>query len=373
MGRSCIVTRLEEVHTKRKKVHDFLGEHGLDAIVFENQSSFAWYTAGGDSHVGITTDQGVALLVITREADFVVTTNIEAPRIAEEEIPGLGLELVEVPWHEPRGILKAVRKLAGRGELASDSGFGGTRNVAAQLAGLRFSLTEGEIDRYRSLGRDTEESVRSVCKSVRPGMTENSIAGMVAQQLYSRGVTPVVLLIAADDRIEKFRHPINTDRKVRRCAMIVSCGRRHGLIISCTRLVHFGKLPPDLRRRHDAVLKVDAAFNLSTRVGREIGSAVEAGIQAYAETGFPEEWKLHHQGGPTGYVAREFRATPDVKRKVVPNQAFAWNPSIAGTKSEDTILVTEKGIEFLSLSTDWPMVDVEFAGRVVKREDILVV
>jgi hypothetical protein len=56
----------------------------------------------------------------------------------------------------------------------------------------------------------------------------------------------------------------------------------------------------------------------------------------------------------------------------MPNQAFAWNPSIAGTKSEDTILVREEGIEFLSLSSGWPMVDVEYRGGVAKREDILV-
>jgi hypothetical protein len=63
---------------------------------------------------------------------------------------------------------------------------------------------------------------------------------------------------------------------------------------------------------------------------------------------------------------------PNETRRVLPNQAFAWNPSIAGTKSEDTILVTENGIEFLSLSSDWPMVEVEYRGQGVKREDILV-
>jgi Xaa-Pro aminopeptidase len=367
------VNRFEEIEVKRKRVHDFMEEQGLDAVILENQSSFAWYTGGGDNHVGIATERGSALLVITRDADVVVTSNIEAPRVMMEEVPGLGLELAEVPWHERGGVMKAVERLAGKGKAASDTGFAGSAKMAGELAELRFSLTEAEMERYRKVGRDTEESVRSVCKRVEPGMTEHAIAGMVAEELYFRGVTPVVLLIAADDRIEKYRHPINTNRKVNRYVMVVSCGRRWGLIVSCTRIVHFGNLPAELRRKHDAVLKVDAALNLSTVVGAEIGSVLQAGIEAYGAVRFPEEWQMHHQGGPTGYAPREFRAMIGEKRQVVGNQAFAWNPSIAGTKSEDTILVRDEGVEFLSLSPDWPMVEVEYGGAVVQREDILVV
>jgi Xaa-Pro aminopeptidase len=367
-----MMTRQEEMQVKRERIHGFMERHGVEAVILENQSSFAWYTGGGDNHVGIATEAGSALLVLMRKGEFVVTSNIEGPRVMEEEVAGLGLKLVEVPWQEPQGVWKALARLVGKAEVASDSGFGGTAKMAPEIAELRYSLTDREVERYRRLGKDTEEAIRIVCKGVRPGMTENTIAGRVAEELYSRGITPVVLLIAADDRIRKFRHPINTDRKVGRCVMVVCCGRRGGLIISCTRIVHFGKLSDDLRRRHDAIVKVDAALNLATRVGREIGSVLDAGIEAYAATGFPEEWKLHHQGGPTGYAGREFRAMPGEKRSVQRNQAFAWNPSIAGTKSEDTILVRDEGIEFLSVSSEWPMIDVEHDGNIVRREDILV-
>jgi Xaa-Pro dipeptidase len=366
------VNRVDEVEVKRRRVRDFMGKHGVDAVILENQNSFAWYTGGGDNHVGIATERGAALLVITRDGDFVVTSNIEAPRIMAEEVPGLELGPVEVPWHEPAGVLKAVERLVGNGKVASDTGLGGSVKMTEELAELRYSLIDAEVERYRKVGRATEESVRQVCRRIEPGMTENAIAGMLAEELYSRGVTPVVLLIAADDRIERFRHPINTDRKVKRCAMVVCCGRRWGLIISCTRIVHFGKLPAELRRRHEAAMRVDAALILSTVVGVEIGSVLRAGIDAYGETGFPEEWKMHHQGGPTGYSSREFRAMPDEKKKVLRNQAFAWNPSVAGTKSEDTILARDQGMEFLSLSSEWPMVEVDFQGKGVQREDILV-
>ena len=42
--------------------------------------------------------------------------------------------------------------------------------------------------------------------------------------------------------------------------------------------------------------------------------------------GFPDEWKLHHQGGSIGYTGRDYRChfeTPDIVQE---NQAFTWNP-----------------------------------------------
>ena len=47
---------------------------------------------------------------------------------------------------------------------------------------------------------------------------------------------------------------------------------------------------------------------------------------------------------------------------VAAGQAYAWNPSITGMKSEDTILVGEQGNEVLTAIEGWPMLTVELAG-----------
>ena len=92
----------------------------------------------------------------------------------------------------------------------------------------------------------------------------------------------------------------------------------------------------------------------ATRPGRTIGAVFAVGEKAYAEAGFPDEWRHHHQGGSTGYVGREVRATPGNSTEILPNQPFAWNPSIAGTKSEDTILVKPGDNSILSFTGNWP-------------------
>ena len=195
---------------------------------------------------------------------------------------------------------------------------------------------------------------------------------MLDRRLYSRGIVPTLTLIATDERIDRYRHPIPTSKKLQRRAMLVTGARKWGLIVSATRMVHFGELPEELRRRHDAVMKVDAALISATRPAARMGDVFRRAMQAYSDTGYPGEWKLHHQGGPTGYRAREFRVSEAADAVVVDNQAFAWNPSITGTKTEDTIIATSSGPIILSETDDWPKVTVDVDGKGIARPDVLV-
>jgi Xaa-Pro aminopeptidase len=154
--------------------------------------------------------------------------------------------------------------------------------------------------------------------------------------------------------------------------MLVLGARRWGLIASLTRLVRFGEPDEALRRRHAAVTAVDAALIQATRPGAIAGDIFQAGVAAYAEQGFPDEWTRHHQGGATGYAGRDYRATAHTNAVVQPLQAFAWNPTIAGTKSEDTILATEGGPEILTATRDLPTQWGEWEGARLARPDILV-
>ena len=146
-----------------------------------------------------------------------------------------------------------------------------------------------------------------------------------------------MLLIAADERISRFRHPIPTSKRVERMCMLVAGARMKGLICSATRIIHFGKLSADLVEKHRAVCTVDAALLAHTVPGETAGDAMKAGIAAYTAAGYPDEWTLHHQGADRLQAARVPRHGGEHTGDS-PEQAFAWNPSITGTKSEDTVL-----------------------------------
>jgi len=80
---------------------------------------------------------------------------------------------------------------------------------------------------------------------------------------------------------------------------------------------------------------------------------------------------LHHQGGPAGYEPREFLAGPASVEMVKAGQAYAWNPSITGCKSEDTILVGEVSNEIITEIPAWPMIKVEIEGKTYARPAVL--
>jgi Xaa-Pro aminopeptidase len=153
--------------------------------------------------------------------------------------------------------------------------------------------------------------------------------------------------------------------------MLVLCGRRYGLVCSLTRLVHFGSLPEELRRKAEAVAHIDAAFLTATRPGRSLGQVFAEAQSAYAGAGFADEWRLHHQGGPAAYEPREVIATPDSDFLIAAGQAYAWNPSITGTKSEDTFLVGQSGNEVISAIEGWPVYTLSVNGQSILRPAIL--
>jgi antitoxin VapB len=93
----------------------------------------------------------------------------------------------------------------------------------------------------------------------------------------------------------------------------------------------------------------------------------EAAAAGYREAGFPGEERLHHQGGPAGYRSREWIAHPGSQEIVQVRQAFAWNPTITGTKIEDTALVIGDRVEMITSTPGWPAIDL---GAGVRASDV---
>jgi antitoxin VapB len=239
-------------------------------------------------------------------------------------------------------------------KLAADVALPGAKDVGSEVAKLRSSLTGAEGERFKKLGQLCAEAMVSSLLAVRPGMSEHEIAAVLSQETLARGVQPVVNLVATDERVYRFRHPLPTSKELEKYAMLVLCGRKWGLVCSITRLVHFGPLLAELRDRILATAQVNAALIETTRPGRCLGEIFEREQEMYAQLGYPDEWQKHHQGGLAGYEPREFLAVPGSQELVAQGQAFAWNPSITGAKVEDTILVGAAGNEILTLTPSLP-------------------
>lgn len=357
----------EELEHKHQQVVEWLHRNHLAGVLIRRNENVAWLT-GGAVEVRVLTpnETGVAALLVTAQGKrYYFTTENEAPRLGDEEFGGLDFEPVIFPWFADE-TGEAAAKLAG-GPLASDTG-----PDAVSLFPLRASLSETEITRYKWLGAQTAAATVESLNAVKPGLSEYDLEAMTAANLLKRGILPSVYLYAADDRIFKYKHAVARGKRVERYAMLNLCSRKWGLAISITRFVHFGAIPDELAARFRSAAQVNAALLDASRVGATSAGLFQVAQAAYTAEGYPGEERFHHQGGPTGYWEREWVATPKGSEVVVNNQAFAWNPSIRGGKAEDTVILRDGKIEWLTATPELPVIAASVNGAEYPAAGVLV-
>jgi antitoxin VapB len=364
-----------EQKQKYVEVRDYLESHKLDAVLLSRRCNFSWFTCGARNYVGHACDVGNSSLLIRRTGEAVViTSNIEAPRLAFEDLVSHGIDIVQYDYYDAASREAVVKKVTGGLKIVADVPVAGVEAgpLPADFDQMRWILTASEIERYKIVCTETVNAVEYVCRDAQPGMTEYELAGMLSGAIRCSGAIPWVLLVASDERIEKFRHPLPTGKAIEKYFMLVVCAEMHGLICAASRLASFGTIPDELARKHQAVANVDAAMIAATVPGATLGDVFAVAQEAYVANGFADQWKHHHQGGPCGYQPREAIATPGDRTPILSGQAFAWNPSITGTKSEDTIICRKSGTQLLADPTGWPMIEGTHKGKTLPRPAILI-
>jgi len=359
-----------ELDAKHDKLVEWLKANKLGGVLIRRNENVAWITGGAvELRVLTPCETGVASLLVTAEGKrYYFTTENEAPRLHDEEFGALDFEPVLFPWYADDTV-SAATKLAS-GSLGSDTPGPGLTTV--NLFPLRAALSETEIARYKWLGAETTAATVESLHQVEPGLSEYDLEALTAANLLRRGILPSVYLFAVDDRIYKYKHAVARGARLKHYGMLNLCARKWGLAISITRFVYFGALPADLEARFKSAAQVNAALLDATKVGATSAELFRVAQAAYAAEGFPGEERFHHQGGPTGYGEREWVATPNGAETVVNNQAFAWNPSIRGGKAEDTVLLRDGKIEWLTATSELPLIHANVNGKDYPAAGVLV-
>src|SRR4030042_6867627 len=165
---------VDEIKEKERGVRDFLKLKGLRGLVLKRQANFSWMTCGGLNLVGITTDLGATSLLITEESKFVISNNVEAPRMIEEEgLEKQGFVPKIFPWQEDQEVA-LVKELVGQGPVGSEVPFPNATMLAEDIARLRYSLTPEEIERYRWLGEKASLALEKTVMRAKKGEKESA-------------------------------------------------------------------------------------------------------------------------------------------------------------------------------------------------------
>ena len=359
-----------ELDTKAERLLSIMDSFGCSGVLLNGQHNFAWITGGANNGVDQSRDNGVASILITRGGEkFLLANKIEMPRMLAEEVSSDDFEPVDYTWQDERSsgqwLTGLGSDLAG-GKIVSDIVLDpATPAVDGDISGARRTLTLPEMDRFRELGRDAARALDEVVDRLAPGRTELEIASLMQSELGRFDIRSLVTLVASDSRIAQYRHPVPTAKRFEKAVMLVTCARRHGLIASLTRIVTIGGASPELVERTEAAAFVNASLVHATKEGVSGSELYDVAAKAYGDVGFPDEIDKHHQGGAAGYRTREWVAHPNSTDIVGPDQAFAWNPSITGTKVEETVFVSGELCEVITASSRFPQIvtvigDVEY-------------
>lgn len=352
-----------------KRLQASLADWQLDGLLLTRRDNIAWLTEGASYYVVERAETGVASLLIMPDRVLLLAPENEMPRILAEEPLPFACETYRYPWYaSPEAALTAFRPA----RLGSDMPVASALNIQERMPPLRQGLNETEKQAFRALGREAARLVEDIARQLRPGIREREVEAEIFRRSLARGIRPVCTLIAADERIAAYKHPVPGDKPLAKKMLITLGAERQGLNVSLTRMVQFGEPDAELRQRILSLAAIHADIQHAARPGRRWQAVFAEIQQAYQRHGWPDGWRHHHQGGPAGYGCRDWILTPDAAGLVLPDTAQAWNPTLSGVKSEDTALVTDGETEWLTRSGRWPLIEITREGQRWQFADWLV-
>lgn len=376
--------RSAEIVQKLAWMREALHETNAAGLRLRGIDWFAWATAGGSNMVLLAAETGVAEVLVTLDGAWILTDEIEAKRLRDEEVPAESdYEWAINPWAKSDDRESFVREATQNGRVISDLPMLLLNNqlnnqpalaeavLPNRLIDRKRVLLPSELDRYRQVGKLASEAMTEVLLQASPDWTEVQLAGMGAAALWKRGLHPALTLAAGERRLPKYRHALPKQEKLGRAAMLVFCARGFGLYANLTRFVYFDRLSQIESALHGQIRSIEAVALDQCRVGVPLNQIYRVLQLTYEHHRYPKAILEHHQGGTTGYLSREIVATPTTDDPLSANIAMAWNPSLPGAKIEDTFLLHEDNrLENLTFDRRWQSVEVNGRQRPIPLEVI---
>lgn len=344
---------IKDFEEKKKRLFAYMEQHGYEAAILSLRENFAWFTCGGDNKVLRNTDIGVGVLLITKEQIFLISQYMDLDRIYDDELKGLNIEKVSLKWYEQSPQEKA-RQMAGNKKLVSDSAIDGSDCKTWDIYWLHYPLTEYEVDRYRTICKDADEILHRVALRIEPGMTEIDIEAELSYEYAKKHMLPKVLLVGSDERIEQYRHPAASYKKVEKTVLLHVAAENKGLHANLTRMLSFGDVISDeLYEKYELLNILQAQAMAMTVPGECFSDIFETRKKILIDNGYANEWENHYPGSFTGYFlgsARPFSTGETIKEKM----ATDYFITLKGAKTEELCISGQKGGELISCGHFWP-------------------
>lgn len=344
-----------------------LVEQGLDALVLGPGTSLTYFTGAS---WGLSERFFGAVVPRDGDPSWVVPA-FEAARGAEQIRIGGDVrtwEEHESPWAL---VAQVLRDRQATGRIAVDEALpfafsdglagalpaGRVESGTAVTAGCRMIKSPHEIALMRRANEITVRAWRAVFASLRPGLTQQTVAGWCQQALRRQGMGGGALVLFGADAA--YPHGTTKPQPLRRgeVVLIDGGGRLHGYSSDITRTAVFGAKPTDRQRRIWDLVRAaqDAAFK-AARPGVACEDVDAAARKVLADGGFGPDYKYltHRVGHGIGMDGHEWTyLVRGNKTPLRPGMCFSDEPGVyvpgeLGIRHEDIIAITETGAENLT-------------------------
>ena len=361
--------RRADIDAKHARIITLLQETQCEGLLLLEPDNVAWMTSGAAAR-GVLDPSEMPVLYFNPEGRWILSSNVDSQRLFDEEVDGLGFQLKEWPWHWGRAQLLA--DLCQGRAAAADQPLHDCKVVGSQIRHLRRKLSVYEQACYRALGQIISHALEACCRTVTPGETEREVAGQLSHRLYHRGAQPLVVNVAAENRLRVYRHCGFTASPVRTYCVLSVTARKYGLCATASRSVCFGQPDPQVRKDHDSACKVSATYVASSWRDAVPKHILTTGRKVYLVSGAEHEWLLSPQGYVTGRAPVELALTPQTEDLFQVGWAVTWRGSAGSGLSCDTFLLTEDGPKTITATESWPLKRIRIAGAEFVRPDLLI-
>ncbi len=364
------MVRMTEIDRRHSLIREFLEQENYAALLLQQPANFAWLTGGGfNQRGGMTGNSGCVF--VTPDARLIACSNADTAQFFESDVAGLGFQLKERPWFEPRAVM--VADLCRGRRVASDTGVNGTDDVSLRLLGMRLPLNDYDIEHIREAGRLLTHGIEATARAFTRGRTEAEVAGELSHRLLKRGVIPERIQILGDGRGRRFRYWNHDQSTVQRYCTISVVGRYHGLYVGAARTVSIGDPPNDLLVAFEQAALVAATGMFFSQPEWELFEVWNRVRRIYEKTGAGSEWQRADQADVVEYEFGSVPLMPNSEFRLSPGVPIFWHPSVGPVVMGDTVIVTKDGTEVLTPPGEWPTVPISVKGVSINIPGILVV
>ncbi len=228
-----------------------------------------------------------------------------------------------------------------------------TFDLMSKLRNIKDSHELGIIEAAIQIAQDGFLAMRG---QLRPGMTENEVAGLLGYEMRRRGASNAafdsIICAGASGSLPHYRpsdKPISKDMAVLCDWGAIYKGYRSDL----TRMVFLGKVPGKIRQIYQIVLEAQRAAIATIAPGVAASTVDKTARQIISRAGYRK-----HFGHSLGHgIGRDIHETLSLSPKsttilapgmVVTVEPGIYIPGVGGVRIEDDVLVTHDGCRVLS-------------------------